>query len=62
MFDFIVNWIMAESRCLLLACHASGVKTKFAERGISIGNYTVREALMKIRTRVWQSVYNTAST
>ena len=24
---------------------------------ISIGNYTVREVLMKNRTRVWQNVY-----
>ena len=28
---------------------------------ISIGNYTVREVLMKNRTRVWRNVYNTAS-
>ena len=28
---------------------------------ISIGNYTVREVLMKNRTRVWQNVYNNAS-
>ena len=28
---------------------------------ISVGNYTVREVLMKNRTRVWQNVYNTAS-
>ena len=27
---------------------------------ISIGNYTVREVLMKNRTPVWQNVYNTA--
>ena len=27
----------------------------------SIGNYTVREVLMKNRTRVWRNVYNTAS-
>ena len=28
---------------------------------IRIGNYTVREVLMKNRTRVWRNVYNTAS-
>ena len=28
---------------------------------ICIGNYTVREVLMKNRTRVWRNVYNTAS-
>ena len=28
---------------------------------ISIGNYTVREVLMKNRTSVWRNVYNTAS-
>ena len=28
---------------------------------ISIENYTVREVLMKNRTRVWRNVYNTAS-
>ena len=28
---------------------------------IGIGNYTVREVLMKNRTRVWRNVYNTAS-
>ena len=28
---------------------------------ISIGNYTVREVLMKNRTRVWRNIYNTAS-
>ena len=28
---------------------------------ISIGNYAVREVLMKNRTRVWRNVYNTAS-
>ena len=28
---------------------------------ISIGNYTVREVLIKNRTRVWRNVYNTAS-
>ena len=28
---------------------------------ISIGNYTVREVLMKNRTRVWRNVCNTAS-
>ena len=28
---------------------------------LSIGNYTVREVLMKNRTRVWRNVYNTAS-
>ena len=28
---------------------------------ISIGNYTVREVLMKNPTRVWRNVYNTAS-
>ena len=27
----------------------------------SIGNYTVREVLMKNRTRVWRNVYNTAN-
>ena len=27
----------------------------------SIGNYTVREVLMKNCTRVWRNVYNTAS-
>ena len=26
---------------------------------ISIGNYTVREVLMKNRTRVWRNIYNT---
>ena len=31
------------------------------KNGISIGNYTVREVLMKNRTRVWRNVYNTAS-
>ena len=28
---------------------------------ISTGNYTVREVLMKNRTRVWRNGYNTAS-
>ena len=28
---------------------------------ISIGNYTVREVLMKNRTPVWRNIYNTAS-
>ena len=28
---------------------------------ICIGNYTVREVLMKNRTRVWRNVYNIAS-
>ena len=28
---------------------------------VCIGNYTVREVLMKNRTRVWRNVYNTAS-
>ena len=28
---------------------------------ICIGNYTVREVLMKNRTSVWRNVYNTAS-
>ena len=28
---------------------------------ISIGNQTVREVLMKNRTRIWRNVYNTAS-
>ena len=28
---------------------------------ICIGNYTVREVLMKNRTRVWRNIYNTAS-
>ena len=28
---------------------------------IRIGNYTVREVLMKNRTRAWRNVYNTAS-
>ena len=32
-----------------------------AINAISIGNYTVREVLMKNRTRVWRNVYNTAS-
>ena len=31
------------------------------EASISIGNYTVREVLMKNRTRVWRNVYNTTS-
>ena len=31
------------------------------ETSISIGNYKVREVLMKNRTRVWRNVYNTAS-
>ena len=28
---------------------------------VCIGNYTVREVLMKNRTRVWRNVYHTAS-
>jgi hypothetical protein len=28
---------------------------------ICIGNYTVREVLMKNSTRVWRNIYNTAS-
>ena len=28
---------------------------------VCIGNCTVREVLMKNRTRVWRNVYNTAS-
>ena len=35
--------------------------TEFQLNIISIGNYTVREVLMKNRTRVWRNVYNTAS-
>jgi hypothetical protein len=31
------------------------------DKCISIGNYTVREVLMKNRTRVWRNIYNTAS-
>ena len=34
------------------------IEIKYA---ICIGNYTVREVLMKNRTRVWRNVYNTAS-
>ena len=34
---------------------------KSVENYISIGNYTVREVLMKNRTSVWRNVYNTAS-
>ena len=30
-------------------------------RAICIGNYTVREVLMKNRTRVWRNIYNIAS-
>ena len=30
----------------------------FSTQIISIGNYTVREILMKNRTRVWRNVYN----
>jgi hypothetical protein len=33
----------------------------FFRNDISIGNYTVREVLMKNRTRVWRNIYNTAS-
>ena len=31
------------------------------KQSICIGNYTVREVLMKNHTRVWRIVYNTAS-
>ena len=31
--------------------------SNFAVHVISIGNYTVREVLMKNRTRVWRNVY-----
>ena len=34
---------------------------KALQSSISIGNYTVREVLMKNRTSVWRNVYNTAS-
>ena len=39
------------------------VKQNYTHRmiSISIGNYTVREVLMKNRTRVWRNIYNTAS-
>ena len=37
------------------------VTTIYQSYDISIGNYTVREVLMKNRTRVWRNVYNTAS-
>ena len=37
------------------------VTTTYQSYDISIGNYTVREVLMKNRTRVWRNVYNTAS-
>ena len=39
----------------------NGTHKVFSPHCISIGNYTVREVLMKNRTRVWRNVYNTAS-
>ena len=32
----------------------------FGDFEINVGNYTVREVLMKNRTRVWRNVHNTA--
>jgi hypothetical protein len=39
------------------------VKQNYTHRmiSISIGNYTVREVLMKNRTRVWRNIYNSTS-
>ena len=40
---------------------SSGLIDLINSKPISIGNYTVREVLMKNRTSVWRNVYNTAS-
>ena len=42
-------------------CCQYGCKNLAQQSIVSIGNYTVREVLMKNRTRVWRNVYNTAS-
>ena len=41
--------------------HTRSESSEQKKNDISIGNYTVREVLMKNRTSVWRNVYNTAS-
>ena len=51
-------WVLI---ALFLTNQIAGNTIDFKMDVISIGNYTVREVLMKNRTRVWRNVCNTAS-
>ena len=67
-------WFVLRSIALSLIIFWRGIEASKSKKGnakketsgksslmISIGNCTVREVLMKNRTRVWRNVYNTTS-
>ena len=63
----LLDELIRAENCCCRNKHACPLQNKCMRKGIvykatiSIGNYTVREVLMKNRTSVWRNVYNTAS-
>ena len=74
LYDYKRSWLWIHVR-IIYVLHMEVKRSKTKKEGrarpsydscptrrfICIGNYTVREVLMKNRTRVWRNVYNTAS-